>query len=170
MPSVSNLRVRPIAATDDIEVLTGMLHRAYAVLGAAGMNYTAVDQTAEVTRARLNSGLSLVAVDAAEKIVGTITYHPPGKKGGTPWLARADVAHFAQFAVEPEYQGSGVGALLLGHVEEQAKADGGAEIALDTAEPAHALIGWYTKRGYRFIEHAQWQGKHYRSLILSKTL
>ena len=44
------------------------------------------------------------------------------------------------------------------------------ELAVDTAEPADHLVAFYSRRGYRFIEFAQWPGKHYRSVILSKSL
>jgi hypothetical protein len=42
--------------------------------------------------------------------------------------------------------------------------------AADAAEPAIHLIELYQRRGYRFIEYAQWQGKSYRSIIMSKAL
>lgn len=40
----------------DAEELTGLLHRAYAELGAQGLNFTAVDQDVEVTRERAAGG------------------------------------------------------------------------------------------------------------------
>ena len=61
---------------------------------------------------------------------------------GTPWLQRGDVAHFAQFAVEPQVQGGGVGSQLLAYVETTAKTAGAKEIALDTADPATHLVDW----------------------------
>jgi predicted N-acetyltransferase YhbS len=162
--------IRRLAADDNVENLTALLHRAYATLGARGWNYTAVDQTVEVTRKRLAEGTCLVA-DRDGRIVGTIMYNPPQiSYGGSPWLCRADVAHLGQFRVEPSLQRSGIGARLMAAVEELARADGACEIALDTAEPALHLIDWYARCGYRFIEHAQWRGKRYRSVIMSKAL
>jgi hypothetical protein len=58
---------------------------------------------------------------------------------------------------------------LLRLVEERAQADG-EFIALDTAEPATHLIRYYEKRGYRFVQHQQWEKVNYRSVILSKRL
>jgi hypothetical protein len=55
-------------------------------------------------------------------------------------------------------------------VEAMARADGAREIALDTAEPAVHLVEWYARCGYRFIEYAQWRGKRYRSVVMSKAL
>ena len=38
-----NAVLRPFAATDSLVALTTLLHRAYARLGAMGLNFTAVD-------------------------------------------------------------------------------------------------------------------------------
>jgi GNAT superfamily N-acetyltransferase len=170
MHTAPEIQIRPVAGTDDIEALTALLHAAYAVLGDAGLNYTAVDQSPETTRKRLSGGAGFVAIDGDGRVVGTIVYHAPGIIRSTPWLERPGVAHFGQFAVAPAFQRHGSGSLLLNHVETVAQAAGAAEIALDTAETAHTLVDWYVKRGYRAVEHAQWKGKRYRSVILSKTL
>ena len=166
---MQHVHVRAARPTDDIDALTDLLHRAYAVLGAMGFNYTAVDQTPEVTRARLAKGLGLVALEQ-ERIVGTVTFHYPGWSAGTRCLERKDVAHFGQFAVEPDLQKRGLGSMLMDHVEVAARVTGATEIALDTAEGAAHLIRWYGQRGYRTIEVAQWRGKTYRSVIMSKAL
>jgi predicted N-acetyltransferase YhbS len=162
--------IRRIGPQDSIDEITELLHRAYAALGARGWNYTAVDQTAEVTRSRLAEGVGLVAVEPDGRIVGTITYWPPEKPWDSPWLQRVDVAFLGQFAVEPSRQGAGTGGRLMDAVEDLARAAGARELALDTAEPALHLIASYERRGYRFIEYAQWEGKRYRSVIMSKTL
>jgi predicted N-acetyltransferase YhbS len=171
MTSADTISIRRFGPDDSVDRLTDFLHRAYAALGASGWNYTAVDQTADVTRERLAEGTCLVAVDGDGRIVGTIMYNPPQVSfAGSPWLCRSDVAHLAQFAVEPSRHRGGIGARLMAAVETMARADGAREIALDTAEPAVHLVEWYARCGYRFIEHAQWRGKRYRSVIMSKTL
>ena len=165
------IAIRPLGPHDSVEGLTELLHRAYAALGARGWNYTAVDQTIEVTGKRLAEGTCLVAVDRDDRIVGTIMYNPARiSYDGSSWLRRADVAHLGQFGVEPSQQRGGIGARLMAAVEDMARADGAREIALDTAEPAVHLIDWYARCGYRFIEYAQWKGKRYRSVIMSKAL
>ncbi|EIM30269.1 GNAT family N-acetyltransferase [Microvirga lotononidis] len=166
---LTSLTIRPLAEGDSIEALTALLHRAYAGLAALGFNYTAVDQTAEVTRSRIRDGQCFVA-DLDGTIVGAIMFYPPGKGGGCPWYDNPEVAKIGQFGVEPHLQGRGVGARLLDHVEAEAIRAGIRELALDTAEGATHLVAWYERCGYRFIEHAQWRGKVYRSVILSKSL
>jgi GNAT superfamily N-acetyltransferase len=168
--TADTISIRPLGPDDDVEALTDLLHRAYAVLGARGWNYTAVDQTPEVTRKRMADGVCLVAVDAAGRMVGTALFKAPGGQLGSPWLCRPEVAHVGQFGVEPALQKRGIGARLMSAVEDMARAAGAHELALDTAEPALHLIDLYGRRGYRFIEYAQWKGKRYRSVIMSKTL
>jgi len=162
--------IRPLAPHDSIDGLTALLHRSYAMLGAMGLNYTAVDQTPEVTRSRIAGGRCLMAVDAADRVIGTVLFYPPGRTSGSPWLSRPEVAKCAQFAVDPPFQKQGIGVRLTAAVEAEARAAHAKEIALDTAEPATHLIEWYCRRGYRFIEHVQWRSKRYRSVILSKSL
>jgi len=152
-----------------IAALTRLLHAAYAGLGAMGFNYTAVDQTEIVTRQRISRGDCLVALDGAE-LVGTVMLHAPGQSKGCACYERPDVATIGQFGVLPQRQGQGVGTLLLGEAERRALSAGAVELALDTSEGADHLIAWYGRHGFRFVEHAQWKGKTYRSVIMSKRL
>jgi GNAT superfamily N-acetyltransferase len=163
------IAIRPIGPDDSVDTLTALLHRSYAGLGNMGLNYTSVDQSVETTCIRLSLGFGFAAVDRG-RIVGTIVFYPPQRSTGLPWLEHPDVAHFGQFAVDPALQRRGIGSRLIGLVEEQARAVGAREIKLDTAEPAIHLIELYQRRGYRFIEYAQWRGKTYRSVIMSKSL
>ena len=78
------------------------------------------------------------------------------------------MATIGQFGVLPGRQGTGTGTRLLRHAEQLAAVSGVAELALDTSEGADHLVGWYEREGFRFVEHAQWEGKTYRSVIMSK--
>jgi GNAT superfamily N-acetyltransferase len=75
-----------------------------------------------------------------------------------------------QFAVEPTLQGRDIGSALMSWAESWAPDRGYSQLAVDTAESAHHLIAYYAKRGYRFVEFAQWPGKCYRSVVYSKEL
>ena len=161
--------VRLLAPTDSVTELTKLLHAAYARLGGMGFNYTAVDQPEEVTRRRVSRGDCLVAVDGAQ-ILGTAMFQAPGRSEGCPCYERPDVANIGQFGVLPGEQGRGIGTMLLQETERRAQASGAAQLALDTSEGADHLIAWYEQKGFRFVEHAQWKGKTYRSVIMSKTL
>jgi len=160
--------VRRLEATDDLEALTALLHRAYRVLGDAGLNYTAVDQDVETTRSRMRGADSHVAV-VDRRVVGTVLLH--GDDPHRPACAREpDMAYVSQFAVEPALQSRGIGSALLDHVERAARQRGFRSLALDTAEPAAHLVRFYSRRGYAVIGHVRFPGKTYRSVVMARSL
>lgn len=167
--------VRPLADTDSIEQITTLLHRAYAPLGAAGLNFTAVDQSVARTRERVCRGQCFVAVQG-ERIVGTVTvdgmFDPNRHRWAraTPWFFRRDVAHLHQYAVDPDAQGAGLGARLMSACEGWARTQGHRALALDTAVPASHLRQRYQRIGFREVAQVQWDGKTYRSVIMLKPL
>ena len=163
------LQLRPLAPGDSIAELTALLHRAYARLGAMGLNYTAVDQPAEVTAKRLGSGQCFVATQEG-RLVGTILVHPTYVTNDCEWFTRAGVACVHQFAVDPSLQGGGVGRRLLQRAEDWARERDYAEVAMDTAEPATHLVAFYARLGYEAVDTVQWPGKVYRSVVLRKRL
>ena len=162
--------IRELATGDSIDDLTELLHRAFAPLGKRGMNYSAVDQSSSETARRISSGLCAVAtIDGA--IVGTIMVETgPKPTSESTWYRRSDVASAHQLGVEPSHQRQGIGSALMRWAESWAARSGYAEIAIDTQEPATELISFYSRKGYRHIEYAQWYGKRYRSVIMSKPL
>ncbi len=161
--------VRPLEPSDSLSGLTTLLHTAYGRLARMGLRFMATQQSEAVTRERMESGTCLVAV-ADGRIIGTILFKRPEQTAGCPWYDRPEVASLGQFAVDPQIQAQGIGRRLLCEVERLAEASGAHELALDTAELATHLVDWYTRLGYRFIEHAQWSHTNYRSVILSKAL
>lgn len=168
-PALAVISIRPWQSSDSAAELTELLHRAYARLAGMGLRFWATHQGADITEMRIAGGECFVAL-ADGVICGTILFRDASRTSGTPWYDRPDVASFGQFAVEPGLQSNGLGRRLIAHVEARAAASGARELALDTAEPAAHLVEWYTRLGYRFIEHAQWQHTNYRSVVLSKTL
>jgi GNAT superfamily N-acetyltransferase len=170
--------LRPFAPGDSLDALTALLHRAYAPLGTMGLNYTAVDQSVQTTRARVEAGQCFVLVDDDNRgtIVGTVVVAGPFdvvKAPGvrrSPWYLRRDVAHLHQLAVEPALQGRGHGERLIAACEAWARERGYRAIALDTAEPAQHLRARYQCHGFGAVDAVQWDGKRYRSLILLKPL
>lgn len=169
MPLLFTAQIRPLADSDSIHELTSLLHRAYARLGAMGLNYTAVDQTPEVTATRIDGGFCFVA-EHQGVLIGTIVAQPTHAHHSCRHFTRAGVASAHQFAVDPRHQGEGLGRSLLDAAERWAVQRGYREMLLDTAEPAYHLVDLYRRSGYRPIDFAQWSGKTYRSVILSKQL
>ena len=167
--NIADITIRPLAETDSIEELTELLHRGYKVLADMGLNYMASYQDADRTRKRISYGECFVVVHD-NRIIGTINFYMPEAVGGSPWLNREDVCEFGQFTVEPEYQGHGIGGMMVKFVEDLARSRGIAEICLNTSDKAFHLIDWYQRLGYRFIEHVDWKPTNYLSVILSKSL
>ena len=169
------VHLRPWLASDSLAELTALLHRAYAPLAAAGLNFTAASQTEAMTLQRLQGAHTWVAVQGAT-LVGTITAAGPfdpdaqGWARALPWFYRQDLAHFHQYAVDPAWQGRGVGAALLQAAEAWARQQGHRAMLLDTAMPATALRQRYAHAGYADIASVQWQGKTYRSVVMLKPL
>jgi GNAT superfamily N-acetyltransferase len=164
-----DITIRLIDEHDSIPELTALLHRSYASLAAMGLRYTATHQSDDVTRKRIAGAECYLAFNG-DTLCGTITFRSAAATSGTPWYDRPDVASCGQFCVDPNLQSKGLGLRLIQLAEARAIATGAKEFALDTAEPAHHLIGWYTRLGFRFIEHTQWRDTNYRSVVLSKTL
>ncbi len=165
----AGLVVRVITASDSTAELTRLLHRAYAGLSRRGLRYLASHQDEDTTRRRIAAGECLVALHDG-RVAGTITFTPKERTGPCEWYERRDVAQCEQLAVDPGLQGHGVGSLLLDLVEQRAWDTGAHEIALDTSEQADDLVGWYRRRGYRFVQEADSGVTNYRSVVLSKRL
>ncbi len=161
--------VRALQPSDSIAELTSLLHLAYSRLAQMGLNFTATDQSEAVTAKRCSGGHCLVAV-AGDKLIGTVTLLGAGPGVPPPEIARPGLAHFEQFAVDPDWQGCGVGRRLLKLAEMMASDAGASVIACDTAEPAEHLVRMYQAWGYQTEYTMQWPGKTYRSLVMVKRL
>jgi ribosomal protein S18 acetylase RimI-like enzyme len=172
--------IRSLQLSDSIGSITLLLHRAYSRLSSMGLNYTAVDQTDNVTVQRLSQGQAFVAVNdkllanpksaATPQIIGTVVVTAPDINSPCDYYQRQGVAALHQFAVDPDFQSQGVGLALMKACEQWASEQGFREIALDTAQPAQHLVSWYQKLGYQIVDSVQWQGKVYASHVFSKQL
>jgi GNAT superfamily N-acetyltransferase len=152
---------------DSVVELTALLNRAFARLGAMGLNCTCVDQMVETTRSRATAGDCYVAVYEG-RIVGTMTLHAPDRESLCKLYRRDDVATLRQFGVEPAWQARGVGTMLIALAEHWAATRGYAELALDTPQPAAHLIAFYRGQGFRIVDFLRFDGKRYDSAVLSK--
>jgi GNAT superfamily N-acetyltransferase len=163
------IEIRQWQNSDSLEELTALLHRAYAQLGAMGLNYTAVDQSVEITARRIQRGTCYVAL-WDQRLVGTIVVTPPHPDSPCDYYTLSHVAAAHQFAVDPEFQNQGIGVKLLKAAENNARESLFAELALDTAEEAIHLISFYSKLGYFPVSTVHWRGKIYRSIVMTKKL
>ena len=168
--------IRPLQPSDSLDELTRLLHAAYATLAAQGWNFTAVDQSVEVTRQRLSEAQGFVAV-ADGRFVGTVAVRGPRPAEETytadpppPLYTTPGTAIVSQLAVHPDSRGLGIGEKLMDATEAWALAEGFSQLALDTAEPALALRRRYERRGYVVVGRVHWRGKTYVSVLMRKAL
>ncbi|HEY2476344.1 MAG TPA: GNAT family N-acetyltransferase [Candidatus Cybelea sp.] len=171
-PAVANVEILPFdQARDSFEELTRLLYAAYRRLGEMGLNFVATTQDIQTTRRRIAAATACWVARKDGRLAGTLCYY-----GGSPskqhpaWYEPFDVGYFAQFAVEPSLQGSGIGTLLLAAAQTRAIAEGKTEFACDTAEPARHLIAYYARNGFRIVGRHQWPHAVYASVIVSKRL
>lgn len=154
-------------AIDSYAQLTPMLHRAFARLGAMGLNCTCVDQDEDVTRHRAEAGECYVAV-CGGRVVGTATLYATDPSSACSLYRREGVASVRQLAVDPACQSRGIGALLLSFAEQWAASRGYALLALDTPHPAAHLLAFYGAQGFEVVDVMRFAGKRYDSAILCK--
>lgn len=165
----SAVAVRPLLARDSMIELTNLLHRAYRKQVEMGLRPLAGRQTPDITRARTSSGETFVA-EFEGCIAGMILLNEKEEAAFPAHFLKPEVAHFSLFAVDPDFQGRGIGHRLLDAVEARSCGLGATELALSMAEPDQALLDFYLRQGFRFVEHWQWPYTNYRSVILTRAI
>lgn len=194
-PSAQPVTIRHIQPHDSISEITQLLHRAYKPQVDMGLQPLAGRQGDDITADRAAHSECVLAVMprqpnaippslsgftfnpanpysrlGPDRIVGIILFEEVEKVTFPDFFLRPDVAHFAQFGVDPDCQGMGIGRMLLEKVEVRARENKASELALSMAEPDVNLLEFYLKRGFRLVDYWQWPYTNYRSCILSKKL
>jgi GNAT superfamily N-acetyltransferase len=167
----SSLTVRHFVDAD-AGAVTGVLHAAYAELGAMGLDYTAVDQDSSTTLTRARGGQCWV-VERDEQIVGTLTMSMPPSNGLQELTTEAQVAQRAwlnQVAVLPAEQKAGIASELWRLGCEWARAHDATSIGLDTAAPADHLVRLYCAWGFAEVSTIHWPGKTYDSVVMVRPI
>jgi GNAT superfamily N-acetyltransferase len=163
------ITIRQLHCGERLDQLTALLRRAFYPLGRMGLNCTCVDQSAAVTRERVIKGACYVA-ECDGRLVGTVTLYGCDASSPSAWYHLRRVASIHQFAVDPEFQGKGLGCRLLEFAEDWARQHSYQELALDTPHPAKHLVAFYTRQGFRPVESVHFQDKRYCSVVLSKSV
>jgi GNAT superfamily N-acetyltransferase len=167
---IKDIRIRLLNEQDCMESLTTLIHEAYEPHAKCGLRYWATHQSIEDTRKRFSSGIGFIA-ETDQDYVGTITLRPPKPEASIALYREPGVWSIGQFAVSPGFKGHGIGKLLHDAAIDYALQHGGHTMALDTAEPATALIKKYLGWGYRVIGHCDWRPHtNYLSVLMSRPL
>lgn len=136
MNIVFNFRL--INQSDSIEKINQILRAAYSSLAANGMKYAASHEDIEATRKNIAKGECHLVISNSE-IIGCVTIRRPGAELGPAWYSNSGVITFGRFAINPNYQGRGIGSKFLDYIENRARELGAKELALDTSEKATHL-------------------------------
>ena len=141
--AASDVVVRPVREEEHRRV-GELLFEAYQSVGGEPGWY--LERMRETTK-RAGAVPVLVAVDARDAILGTVTYVPGP---GTPYsdVEREDEAGIRAFAVAPEARGRGIGRLLVLAVIERARAEGRRGIAIFTRPRMTAAHALYESVGF----------------------
>jgi len=166
---MNKFAIRRFKFIDSIDEVTQMLHRAFAPMAVLGANCQCVDQSSSTTRKRMQRGDCLVAV-ADRRIVGTLTLETCDPASTVVPYRRPSVASLHQFAVDPAYQGAGVGRSLLEVATMWARMRQFSEIALDTPALALDVRAFYSHQGFRLIKVKRLAGRDYDSAIMSRSI
>ncbi|MFN3437423.1 MAG: GNAT family N-acetyltransferase [Acidovorax sp.] len=160
--------LRQLFPHDDLERLTVLVQSAYASHAAKGLRYWATHQTVENTAKRLASGLALV-MEIDGDYAATATLRAPQPESKVALYRDSTVWSITQFCVAPRFKGQGLGKLLHGELVRRARNAGAASLALDTAQPAYALIAMYESWGYRVVGECDWRPlTNYTSVLMSR--
>lgn len=164
------LQCRKIDITDSVAAITALLHAAYAQHAAKGLCYWASHQSVEDTAVRFSTGHGFVGT-LNGKIVATMTLRPPNPNTKVALFRNPETWSFCQFAVHPDLKGQGFGKQLHDFAADFAIANGCRYLALDTAQPAQALIEMYRSWGYVEVGTCDWRPHtNYLSILMQKQI
>ncbi len=161
-PKLGSLQFRTAKASD-IPQLRNLLNAAYKRLLNMGLNYNATFQDEGLTAKGLFDGGSVLVVEMAGKIIGTMRIKEMNQVDDRKCL------YLSRFAVSPDLQKSGLGTVLLNLAERIARRNEFKCMQLDTAQPAKHLVSFYESQGFQVKRPIYYDGKTYVSWILEKT-
>jgi predicted N-acetyltransferase YhbS len=112
------------------------------------------DETPEKVRAKLREGVTVLALHD-DVPVGAVYFSP-----------RGEYAYMGRLSVLPAQRGQGIGAALVAHVEERARALGLAYMELGVRVALPHLIAMYTRLGYHIAEERRHPGYSVTTFVM----
>lgn len=133
-----------------IGALTVAAYEAGGILGT-DPNYRYVLADAQ---ARADEHALLVAVDH-DVVVASVTYCPYGSREAE--VSGPGEAEFRMLAVEPAFEGRGIGPALIAACEQRARDEGRQRLVLSVIEHNAKAARVYQRLGYRRAPHRDWE-------------
>ena len=146
------MRVRP-ARAEELDAVGELTVAAYVADGMdLGDSYIKV--LADAARRARDADL-LVAVDADDRLLGTVTVCEPG----TPWaeVSRPGELEFRMLAVTPAARGRGIGEGLTRAVVDRARERGVHQVVLSSSDYMHVAHRLYRRLGFTRLPCRDWQ-------------
>ena len=146
------MKVRP-ARAEELDAVGKLTVAAYVADGMdLGDSYIKV--LADAARRARDADL-LVAVDADDRLLGTVTVCEPG----TPWaeVSRPGELEFRMLAVTPAARGRGIGEGLTRAVVDRARERGVHQVVLSSSDYMHVAHRLYRRLGFTRLPCRDWQ-------------
>jgi GNAT superfamily N-acetyltransferase len=164
----SQVLIRPWNTDDSVDTLTQILHRAFAQGPGQPYPYPVARQDAQATREQIRQGKCWIA-EIDGRLVGVGIVWPPTACSWRALCNARNGAHLRQLAVEPQFQGMGIGGRLLEACELGALAMNAPTLWGSSPVGARQL-SLYRRHGYRIVEYKRWPNTDYESVIFAKRL
>ncbi len=174
--------VRP-ATLADAPQLAHLYRRAYESAATLGYPSRMTDIDAETVSDWLErEATTLVALEQAstqanpkqERDPETVPAPDPDEPGpiiGTVRLLyEREEPYLERLAVDPSYQGSGLGGDLVDRIEDVARGQDASCIQLTTFDGHPFLLEWYERRGYDPITYHEYEDRPYDFVTMEKSL
>lgn len=141
-PSPAEIVIRP-ARLDELEEAGAVVVRAYAADGHGEAGYlSVVADTADRSR----DAEIIVAVDAAGRVLGCVTFVLPGSRWAE--VSGPDEAEFRMLGVDPEARGCGIGGALTRWCIDRARATGARRLRLCSTPAMASAHALYRRLGF----------------------
>lgn len=175
--------IRP-ATRDDAVRLARLIRRAFAPVarrfGFTRANWAghAAFTGARQVRRLMDAGFRYLVCESSGRWVGCVAYarrapdprRPGAVRGAAGRAVRVRTVHVRHLAVEPAWQGGGIGRMLMEAVEQRGRRWGARRVTLGIAAPDRRLGAWYVRRGFAVIETSAYNDLPCKVTWMSKRL
>jgi GNAT superfamily N-acetyltransferase len=161
--------IRRLESKDSVQELTDLLNSAFKSVGQRSYTYGMAEQSEETTRMQIKSGDCWVA-ELDGRLIGVVILYPPRldvrRRWYRPRLSRLS-AYLRLVAVHPDFQGVGIGTMLLGHCERIAMRMGAWEL-VGSCPVGSRQLSLFKRRGYRVFRYVSFSGTDHHSVFFAK--
>jgi ribosomal protein S18 acetylase RimI-like enzyme len=144
--------IRPARPEEFARIGALTLH-AYETSGIVGTDPGYRDTLTDAPARALDNELLAASIEG--QIVGTATFCPYGSPHAE--VSGPDEAEFRMLAVDPAYEGQGVGRALIAYCEDHARSLGFHRLVLSVIEHNEKAARLYERLGFVRAEHRDWR-------------